>query len=595
MRRLLRGDLDTIAGTAIKKAPSDRYPSVTLLADDVRRHLRHEPISARPDTLAYRAAKFVRRHRWPVAAALVTFAMLSTGLYVANRERLIAESRFRQLRQLSQQVFDLDARIRSLPGSTEARQALVAASLEYLEGLARDAERDLDLLQEVSDGYARVAGIQGVPTQPSLGNLAQAEASLAKADALADTILASRPRDQRALERSAFVAHDRMIVAQSARREEDALTHASQAAGRMDRVLADGGPSDSARNAASIFYGNLALAYVNMRHYDHGIRHASRQADVTAALASTPERRNSARGLGLSVLANARRLQGDLEGALTAIREARALADRSTTANEWQRMFDRYGILLREGFILGEDRAVSLERPAEAIVPLREAFEMTEALARRDPNDFTSRSRVATSGRELADILRWRDPQAALLVYDVAIGRLAEIRNSVTARRDRALILANSSYALRRLGRSADARRRVDEAVTILGETGDYPSDRIGVDAELHTVLQARADHLAASGDTKAATGEYELLLSRVSAAQPDSDNDLRTAYQVSLLYENLAGLYRATGAVALADRLDSKRLALWDHWSRKLPGNVFVLRRLRVAGSEPPPAAARP
>jgi serine/threonine-protein kinase len=75
LRRLLRGDLDTIVGKALKKNPQERYSSVTAFADDLRRYLRHEPISARPDTLPYRASKFVRRNR--VAVALAAFAMIA--------------------------------------------------------------------------------------------------------------------------------------------------------------------------------------------------------------------------------------------------------------------------------------------------------------------------------------------------------------------------------------------------------------------------------------------------------------------------------------------------------------------------------------
>jgi len=74
--RLLRGDLDTIVAKALKKEPTERYPSVTALADDLRRYLRNEPIAARPDTLRYRAAKFVRRNR--TAVVLATLAIVAT-------------------------------------------------------------------------------------------------------------------------------------------------------------------------------------------------------------------------------------------------------------------------------------------------------------------------------------------------------------------------------------------------------------------------------------------------------------------------------------------------------------------------------------
>ena len=238
-RRRLRGDLDTIIGKALKKSPAERYVSVSALAEDVRRHLRHEPIGARPDTLAYRAATFVRRHRWPVAAAIAALSLLFAGVLVADRQRRIAERRFAQLRHLSEQVFALDAEIRELPGATQAREALVAASLEYLQGLAADARSDLDLMTELVDGYLRVARIQGVPIGLTLGNFAKAEDSLQKADALVEEVLAARPGDPRAVELSAAIRHDRMIVADSERRDADAIVHAAGAADRIELLLSN--------------------------------------------------------------------------------------------------------------------------------------------------------------------------------------------------------------------------------------------------------------------------------------------------------------------------------------------------------------------
>jgi serine/threonine-protein kinase len=80
LRRVLRGDLDTIVAKALKKNPQERYASVTAMAEDLRRYLDHQPISARPDTLAYRAGKFARRNRTAVALSALAVLALAAGL-----------------------------------------------------------------------------------------------------------------------------------------------------------------------------------------------------------------------------------------------------------------------------------------------------------------------------------------------------------------------------------------------------------------------------------------------------------------------------------------------------------------------------------
>jgi serine/threonine protein kinase/lipopolysaccharide biosynthesis regulator YciM len=102
LRRVLRGDLDTILAKALKKNPHERYASVGAFADDLRRYLKSEPIEARPDTLMYRAGKFARRHRAAliiVLLALVGVAIGITGMLL--QARTVRIQRDLALRQLA--------------------------------------------------------------------------------------------------------------------------------------------------------------------------------------------------------------------------------------------------------------------------------------------------------------------------------------------------------------------------------------------------------------------------------------------------------------------------------------------------------------
>ncbi len=585
LRRLLRGDLDTIIAKALKKNPQERYPSAAALAGDLRRYLGHERVSARPDTLAYRTAKFLRRYWLPVSAASLIMLSLATGLYVANRERIIAQDRFAQLKQLSSHIFDLDSEIRDLPGSTQARQRLVTMALEYLDGLAAHTRGNVDLTEDLAQGYWRAGRIQGVPVELNLGEPAKAEASLKRADQLMDVVLSSRPNDPTALLVSANIANDRMILAEEAGENADALAYANKSAARTDALLRRGSARDSDRIAAARIYGNIALADINMHLYEQAIPYAERSVEITRGVPSARYRVAQ----GLSLLANAQRYEGDLGRALKNIQEARKIAEAAAYQNPTERAIDEYGILLREGYILGENGGVNLGRPREAVEPLQKAFSMEDKLAREDPSDAVSRDRLVTSGLALGNVLREWDPQRALAVYDLALKRNKEIHESPPTLRDRALLLANSAYALGRLHRPAAAKQRIQGALSILKKTKDYPAARIKLDSEAFVVASAQADFEAEMGHAHRATQLYEQLLARVMATRPAAFTDLRDAPGMSRLYENLERLYRRSGETAKAQDMESRRIKLWQLWERKLPNNPFVLRQIAAAADSFP------
>jgi serine/threonine-protein kinase len=580
LQRLLHGDLDTIVAKALKKNPRERYSSVVAFADDLNRFLNHQPVSARPDTIAYRARKFLRRQWMPVTALTLVILALSGGLFEINRQRVIAERRFAQLRHLSIKVFDLDNVIRDLPGSTKARQDLVSASLEYLQGLAADVRGNPDLTREVGEAYWRVGRVQGVPSELNLGEPTKAEASLKEADRLMEAVLAVRPNDRTALLRSASIAQDRMILAQEEDRNADAVAFAHKAAERMDKFLLRGDVQASELRDALQLNANIALAYINMHMYAEALPFARRTVELAKPLTRTRYRAAS----GLSLVANALRYQGDLEGALKAIQEAQKIAEEATYENEKARWFNIYAVLVRQGLILGEDDSINAGRPGDAVEPLQKAFDMVEDAARKDPNDSASRSRVGDSGNQLGNILRHLDPNRALAVYDVTIRRLGEIPNSVPARRDLAMVLADSSYPLRRLHRTAEARKRIDAALAILKETKDYPAAEIKLDSVAFVAARAFADAKADEGDLRHATALYEQLLAQVMASKPEPYADLRDTPRMSALYETLNLLYGRTGESAKAAAIKANRLDLWRQWDRKLSNNAFVRQQLTAA-----------
>ncbi|MGI8786569.1 MAG: protein kinase domain-containing protein [Pyrinomonadaceae bacterium] len=96
---LLKGDLDNIALTALRKEPMRRYKSVEAFADDIERYLQGLPVAARPNTFKYRAEKFIKRHKVGVFAASLILLSLIGGIVVsiwqarqAQREKEKAES-----------------------------------------------------------------------------------------------------------------------------------------------------------------------------------------------------------------------------------------------------------------------------------------------------------------------------------------------------------------------------------------------------------------------------------------------------------------------------------------------------------------------
>jgi len=202
-QRRLKGDLDNIVLKALRKEPSRRYASAEQLAEDIRRHLQGLPVTATPDSLSYRAKKFVQRHRVGVAASALVLAAILGGVFatvrqarIAEANRRRAEARFNDVRKLANSlIFEVHDSIYQLSGATAARKIILQRALEYLDSLSKESGNEPDLLRELATAYERIGALQGDPLDPNLGDIKAAAVSLKKSVDLWESLARINPEN----------------------------------------------------------------------------------------------------------------------------------------------------------------------------------------------------------------------------------------------------------------------------------------------------------------------------------------------------------------------------------------------------------------
>ncbi len=425
LRRRLAGDLDTIVIKALRKEPERRYGSVQQLAADLTRHLSGVPVLARPDTLSYRAGRFVSRHRAAAAAAAVAAVTLAAGLTatwlqarVVRAERAKAEHRFNEVRALAHSfMFDFHDAIVKLPGSTPARELIVKKGLVYLDSLSSDAADDPSLQRELAQGYLRLGHVQGNVFWPNLGDTAGALASYRKALAIEQALLAADHDDTETLH----------VEANTYR----ALGEVTWGAGDWPAALE-----------------------MNRRALDIRKRLA---AESSAGPQSRLELADSYVGIG-----DVERKTGDLAGAIGAYRRGRALFAAVSSDQAPNRPMRR-AVIVTDYKIAG---ALELAGDVGAAIGVfRSALQDAEALAAVDRTDGQAKRDVAMIASGLGEaLIDAGDVRGALGQCRRVTAMFEELAASdplnAQARSDLVVARARLGQALARAG-------EVDEAITV--------------------------------------------------------------------------------------------------------------------------------
>jgi eukaryotic-like serine/threonine-protein kinase len=554
LSRELRGDLDNIVAKALKKSTQERYGTVRELADDVRRWLDHEPVSARADGVGYRLRKFVRRNRIAVLAGSLVIVALAVGATVSSIEMFEArrqrdEARLQAKRAEAQERFANMVMEQTGPGGRPLTR------MEMLD-------RSVALLEEQYRGDPRFIARALIPISGrymDLGDSAKELATLGRAEAIArqlhDPVLLLSVQCSTVETELAQGSLERATARMSEARALLAHTRGVPATERVDCIHAEATLADArGERAMALEHINAAIALQEqldrtdlsyralLSHAQMLYLHAGRPREAwtviektLAVLKATDAQNNEARSGALHNQAAALVQMGEISAALEREQEAVALVSSSEPgAAEQPVMANMLGRLLAR-----------MNRPQQA----QEWAQRALASARDGGNVVAQVFALATLA-QVEERLGRHEPAAAL-VQDAAglLEPQSDPRQRATVAYARAFVALNRQHVPEAQAAAAE----------LLGTIG-YP-DRARVQAfqaaDLHLLLAARIALTAGDAADAAQLSTAALEIATAVARDPQRSASVGEARLILALARDAqrdrAGARQAIGGAARA------------------------------------------
>lgn len=245
-------DLDVLCGTAMHKEPARRYASVEALVRDIDHFLAREPLEARPDSLRYRASRFVSRNRGPVAATAAALALLAlvNALYLSSltsaRDAARAEAaRAARIQRFVTRLFQ-GGEGSEVPAESLRVLGLVDRGVQEARSLTSEPRVQAELLQTLGGIYQKLGNLDRAD---SLLGISLAAWSAVSGDSSSDVAtglvaLAQLRADQARYAEAESLARAGLALA-STRLPAGHPRHA-EALEALGRVLVDRGDYDAA-------------------------------------------------------------------------------------------------------------------------------------------------------------------------------------------------------------------------------------------------------------------------------------------------------------------------------------------------------------
>ena len=565
----LKGDLEAILLKAMRKDPQERYATVEQFAEDLEAYLESRPVRARAGNAWYRTRKFLRRYWVPVTAAILVIASLGIGLYLANRERVVAQNRFMELRRLAHIfVFDLHDEVAKLEGSTKTREMMVRTGLQYLDNLSKNAQGDLGLQKEVAEAYMKIGEAQGYPTTPNLGRIDDALASYRKAGDIFRRIAAADSaylpdlaryylrysglirftndlKHARELSESAIQTFDRLRSRQQFDSQmENSYIAAWCTIGDIDEDM------DDYRRAWTEFSHchDLARAELDKRRTPMELRAVSQAAERVGT---------AAQELGL------------LQEALGAFDEDETVIHQLLAREPRNPRFRRSEALLHQfrSRVYYDDVFPDLGDAPRALDSAKRYLEAAEEMAQRDPNNVSAKLSKGVAMYRVSLSLREFDPNAAIEMARESVrifdGMIASGNKDYLTVSDHAIAVRRLGEAQLKGGQVAEARRSAEAALQAQRQVGSKSPP--GSEDRVQLVQS-----LILAGETSAAAQDFAtagrlLQEARAEAQQIAKRQQLTSLIPLSRVEQALGSLYARRGQVQEARGCYQELVALWQ------------------------------
>jgi non-specific serine/threonine protein kinase/serine/threonine-protein kinase len=516
----LKGDLDTIVLKALQKDPARRYGTVEQFAEDITRHLEGRPVLARPDTLGYRATKFVSRHKAAVAVAVLFVASLAAGIvatawqmHVARVERGRAERRFNDVRRMANSfLFEFHDAIENLPGSTKARELVVRRATEYLDSLANDSAHDPSLERELAQAYDRVGDVRGLPSAANLGDSAGALRSHRIAVGLIQPIAAANPDP--AIQHELKTTYDHLFSILSMMGDISGAMEYQRKALAIAETQAARNPSGAAeQRALGISLHTAGEAMVLVGDLPGALNCFTRETRIfEALLAANPSSANAQRNVAVAYkkVGAVLEKQGDKAAALVNYRKAIELDERRAQANtnNLEPLLD-----LSYGYASIGYTLASTGETAQSLESYGQALALRQRVSDADPNDVNARDAVARAHLSIGFVysgahrpldaigsfnraLAILEPRRAADPNNTAVAdHLAQVYGAIAYANANAAAASSVRLETIRFWRNAREACQKSVALTAAKQTRRAPSkdDQAALDAL--NALAAKSDH----------------------------------------------------------------------------------------------------